>query len=133
MLIMFSEVVPSIELYDNDDSNKESVDIPFVGNILGSEFESYVNLPPIDTTFEIEVGTRFHSMPIAVHFIEQFALQRNFAIYKHKSEKFSDGSCRKRVFKCDLGGKYSERLSHPTLGKKKIREVKNRVVCGKLI
>jgi hypothetical protein len=90
---------------------------PFAGNIVGSEFANCVSLPLIYTPIEIEVGTRFYSMSIAVHFVEQYALQKNFAIFKHKNETFSDGTCRKRVLKCDLGGRYEEKLSRPLLGK----------------
>src|SRR5271155_2155149 len=90
-----------------------SEDIPSVRNILGSEFKNYTgNLSLINTPLEIEAGTRFFSMEIAVHFIEQYAFQKHFAIYKHKREIFPE-----RVFKCDLGGRYIERLSKPTLGK----------------
>ncbi|CAG8817997.1 2866_t:CDS:2, partial [Gigaspora margarita] len=80
-------------------------------NLLGLEFENYnENLPLIDTPFEIKVGTQFLSMLIAIHFVEQYAHQNRFAIYKHKKENFKDGTCRKRVFKRDLGGKYCEKL-----------------------
>src|SRR5579859_5614573 len=99
----------------NNDNNEGT--ILFVENILGSEFRDCVSLLLINTPIEIEVGTRFYSMPIAVHFIEQYTFQKNFAIYKHKSEKFLDGTCRKRVFKCDLGGRYSQKLSKPAPNK----------------
>ena len=111
---------PSTEPSNDNEELVNENNIPFVGNILGSEFENYIgNLPSINTSFEIKVGTRFSSMSIAVHFIEQYAFQKHFAVYKHKSETFLDGTCRKRVFKCDLGGKYNEKLSRPTLGKRK--------------
>ncbi|CAG8695006.1 14119_t:CDS:2, partial [Funneliformis caledonium] len=70
---------------------------------------------PINTLIKIELETKFHSMEIAVHFIEQYTLQNNFAIFKHKTEKFSDGTCRKRVFKCNLGERYVEKHSRPIL------------------
>jgi hypothetical protein len=120
---MLTEVAPAAEpsINDNNDNNNggDEVSTPFAGNIVGSEFANCVSLPSIYTPIEIEVGTRFYSMSIAVHFVEQYALQKNFAIYKHKSETFSDGVCRKRVFKCDLGGRYEEKLSRPLLGKTK--------------
>ena len=104
---------------NNTNEEEESVD-DVVGNILGSEFEGYIgSFPSINTPIEIEVGTRFYSMEIAVHFIEQYAFQNNFAIFKHKSEKFSDNTYRKRIFKCDMRGRYTERLTRPTLGKEK--------------
>ena len=80
------------------------------GVLLDSEFEDNIgNFPPINTQIEIESGTKFRSMNIAVYFIEQYALQNSFAIFKHKSEKFMDGTDRKRVFKCDMGGRYVKR------------------------
>src|SRR5579859_3948558 len=122
---MLSEVDPAAEPFINDNNGVELVNegsIPFAGNIVGSEFANCVSLPSIYAPIEIEVGTRFYSMSIAVHFVEQYALQKNFAIIKHKNETFSDGTCRKRVFKCDLGGKYKEKLSRPLLGKIKNKE-----------
>ena len=102
------------------DSNDEELVNDVAKGILGSEFRDYVgSFPLINTSIEIGVGTKFHSMEIAIHFIEQYALQNNFALFKHKSEKFADGTCRKRVLKCDLGGRYIEKLSRPTLGKEK--------------
>ncbi|CAG8847740.1 34286_t:CDS:2, partial [Gigaspora margarita] len=89
-------------------------------DLLGAEFENYdENLPLIDTPFELKVGTQFPSMLVAVHFVEQYARQNRFATYKHKGEKFKDGTWRKRVLKCDLGGRYNERLLKPALGKQK--------------
>ncbi|CAB4391502.1 unnamed protein product [Rhizophagus irregularis] len=35
----------------------------------------------------------------------------------HKSEKFLDGTCRKKVLKCDLGGRYTQKLLRPTSDK----------------
>ena len=63
-------------------------------------------------------------MSIAVHFIEQYARQKKFAVIKYKTETFQDDTCRKRVFKCDLGGRYSEKLSKPALGKQKNKGTK---------
>ena len=104
----------------NHDNNNEENEVHVYRSILGSEFENYTGgFPLINTPIEIETGTKFHSMEIAVHFIEQYALQNNFAVFKHKSEKFPDGSCRKRVFKCEFGGRYIEKLSKPVLGKEK--------------
>jgi MULE transposase domain len=105
------------EPINNENNYDNEGNIAFIGNVLGSEFENCVHLPPITTPIEIEVGTKFYSMPIAVHFVEQHALQKNFAVIRHKNEKFPDGTCRKRVFKCDLGGKYQERLLRPIVGK----------------
>src|SRR5437762_4919157 len=74
------------------DSNDEELVNDVAKGILGSEFRDYVgSFPLINTSIEIGVGTKFHSMEIAVHFIEQYALQNNFALFKHKSEKFADG------------------------------------------
>ena len=115
-LTMVYEVAPSIEPSNNDDNDEKLI----YNDILGSEFENNIgNFPPINTQIEIESGTKFRSMDIAVHFIEQYALQNSFAIFKHKSEKFMDGTDRKRVFKCDMGGRYVKRLANPTLGKEK--------------
>ena len=91
---MVYEVAPSIEPSNNDDNEEELI----YNDILGSEFENNIsNFPPINTQIEIESGTKFRSMDIAVHFIEQYALQNSFAIFKYKSEKFMDGTDRKRV------------------------------------
>src|SRR6266480_4660053 len=107
---MLSEIALAAKtsINDNNDNNNggELVNedsTSFAGNIVGSEFANCVSLPLINTPIEIEVGTRFYSMSIAVHFVEQYAFQNNFAIFKHKSEKFSDNTYRKRVFKCDMG------------------------------
>src|SRR6185436_12253986 len=103
----------------SDKENEEPVEL-FIENILGAEFKDYNgDLPSISSPLVIEIGTQFISMPIAVHFIEQYAQQKYFAIIKHKAEKFSNGTYRKRVFKCDLGGRYNEKLSRPVLGKNK--------------
>ena len=70
-----------IEPSDNDNYNNNEGTTLFVENILGSEFKDCVSsLPLVKTPIEIEVGTRFYSMPIAVHFIEQYALQNSFAV-----------------------------------------------------
>lgn len=98
------------EITFNEEENEKE-------NVLGFELKDCTHLPPINTPIIIETGTRFHSMNIAIHYIEQYAFQKNFAVYKYKNETFPDGTCRKRVFKCDLGGKYIEKLSRPTLGK----------------
>ncbi|PKK74430.1 hypothetical protein RhiirC2_708887 [Rhizophagus irregularis] len=112
-------MVNEAESTNHDDNNNEN-EVHVAKSILGSEFENYTgSFPLINTHIEIETGTKFHSMEIAVHFVEQYALQNNFAVFKHKSEKFSDGSDRKRVFKCELGGKYIEKPSKPILGKEK--------------
>ncbi|RHZ82368.1 hypothetical protein Glove_109g371 [Diversispora epigaea] len=104
----------------SDKENEASLE-----NILGAEFENYEDvLPLINTPIEIIEGTQFISMSIAVHFIEQYARQKKFAIIKYKNETFQDGTCRKRVFKCDLGGRYSEKLSRPALGKQKNKGTK---------
>ncbi len=113
---MFCDATPFIEPTNNNNDEEEYV----FRDVLGSKFEGYNGVfPLINTLIEIELGTKFHSMEIAVHFIEQYALQNNFAVFKHKTEKFSDGTCRKRVFKCDLGGRYVEKHSRLILGKEK--------------
>ncbi|RHZ76963.1 hypothetical protein Glove_187g3 [Diversispora epigaea] len=97
----------------SDKENETSLE-----NILGAEFENYEGvLPLIDTPIKIIESTQFISMSIAVHFIEQYARQKKFAIIKYKNETFQDGTCRKRVFKCDLGGR-------PALGKQKNKGTK---------
>src|SRR4051812_23453434 len=119
LLIMFYEVAPFIDPSNNDDE-EAGEPVNEVKSILGSEFEDYIgSFSSINTLIEIELGTRFYSMEIAAHFIEQYALQNNFAIFKHKSENFPDNTYRKRVFKCDMGGRYVERLTRLTLGKEK--------------
>ncbi|RHZ75072.1 hypothetical protein Glove_217g134 [Diversispora epigaea] len=106
-------------------SNKENEENELFENILGFEFKNYEGvLPLINTPIELIQGTQFISMPIAVHFIEQYACQKKFAIIKYKNETFQDGTCRKRVFKCDMGGRYNEKLSRPTLGKQKNKGTK---------
>ncbi|GBC12998.2 protein FAR1-RELATED SEQUENCE 5-like [Rhizophagus irregularis DAOM 181602=DAOM 197198] len=118
---MISEVIPPVESsnhnnHDNNEDNESTT--PFAENILGSNFKDCVgSLPLINTLIKLEVETSFYSMTIAVHYIEQFALQNNFAIFKHKSEKFLDGTCRKKVLKCDLGGRYTQKLLRPTSDK----------------
>ncbi|CAB4428779.1 unnamed protein product [Rhizophagus irregularis] len=118
---MFYEIAPFTEPTNHDDNSEEYV----VKSVLGTEFKDYVSgFPLINTLIEIENGTRFHSMEIAVHFIEQYALQNNFAVFKHKSKKFLNSTCRKRVFKCDLGGRYTEKLLRSTLSKEKSKGTK---------
>jgi hypothetical protein len=120
-LTMSSEVIPPNDIANNDTHDNEGITF-FTENILGFEFKDCVgSLPLINTPIELEVGTRFYSMPIAVHYIEQYAIQRSFAIFKHKSEKFFDGTCRKRVFKCDLGGRYTQKVSRQTSDKTKMK------------
>ncbi|EXX57044.1 hypothetical protein RirG_210580 [Rhizophagus irregularis DAOM 197198w] len=118
---MISEVIPPIESsnYDNHDNNEDNESTTlFAENILGFNFKDCVrSLPLINTPIKLEVGTSFYSMTIAIHYIEQFTLQNNFAIFKHKSEKFLDGTCRKKVLKCNLGGRYTQKLSRPTSDK----------------
>ncbi|CAG8622524.1 10499_t:CDS:1 [Diversispora eburnea] len=110
---------------DKENEISISCDKGSLENILGAEFENYEGiLPLIDTPIEIIEGTQFISMSIAVHFIEQYARQKKFAVIKYKTETFQDGTCRKRVFKCDLGGRYSEKLSKPALGKQKNKGTK---------
>ena len=122
---MISEVIlpnepANNENHDNNEDNEGT--ILFAENILGSEFKDCVgSLPHINTPIELKVGTRFYSLPIAIHFIEQYVIQNNFAIFKHKSEKFLDSTCRKKVFKCDLGGRYTQKLSRPILDKMRIK------------
>ena len=68
---------------NNDEELVNEDSVLFIENILGSEFENYIgNLPSINIPFEIKVGTQFSSMDIAIHFIEQYAFQKHFAIYK---------------------------------------------------
>src|SRR2546429_9409035 len=96
-----------------------------VKSILSSEFKDYnSNFLFINTLIEIELETKFYFMEIAVHFIKQYALQNNFAIFKHKSDKFSDNTYRKRVFKCNMGKRYIERLIRLILGKEKSKQNK---------
>src|SRR5581483_7606832 len=124
-LIMTSGIIlpNETDIDDNNDYNEGNEGTTlFAENTLGSEFRDCVgSLPLINTPIELEVGTRFYSMSIAIHFIEQYAIQNNFAVFKHKSEKFLDGSCRKRVFKCDLGGRYTQKLLRPTSDKMKLK------------
>ncbi|RGB21821.1 hypothetical protein C1646_777192 [Rhizophagus diaphanus] len=118
---MIFKVIPPVEPsnHDNHYNNKDNESTtPFAENILGSNFKDCVeNLPLINTLIKLEVETSFYFITIAVHYIEQFALQNNFAIFKHKSEKFLDGTCRKKVLKCDLGGRYIQKLLKPTSDK----------------
>jgi hypothetical protein len=128
---MFYEVAPFMESSNINNNKKELVD-NVAKSILGSEFEGYIgSLSSINSLIEIELGTRFYSMEIATHFIEQYIFQNNFATFKHKSEKFSDNTYKKRIFKCDIKGGYTERLVKLTLGKKGVKEAKKMVVCGR--
>ncbi|CAG8720352.1 22541_t:CDS:2, partial [Dentiscutata erythropus] len=83
------------------DNDKELVSInntQFDENVLGSEFKNYTSsLSLITTSIKIEVGTQFISMPVAIHYIEQYAFQNHFSVYKHKCETFTNSICRKRV------------------------------------
>ncbi|CAB4446613.1 unnamed protein product [Rhizophagus irregularis] len=98
---MFYEVAPFTEPTNHDDNSEEYI----VKSGLGNEFKDYVGgFPLINTLIEIENGTRFHSMEIAVHFIEQ-------------------------VFKCDLGGRYTKKLLRSTLGKEKSKGTKKQQGC----
>ncbi|CAG8801252.1 30922_t:CDS:2 [Gigaspora margarita] len=102
--------------------------------LVCSEFKDYTgNLPLITTPIVIEVGTQFISMLVAVHYVEQYAFQNHFSVYKYKCEIFADSTCRKRVLKCDIRGRYNERLSRPTLGKQTNKGAKSKDVHGKLI
>ncbi|CAG8613735.1 9251_t:CDS:2 [Diversispora eburnea] len=47
-------------------------------------------------------------------------------ILGHGFEDYNNGTSRKRVLKCDLGGRYNEKLSRPALGKKKNKGSKKR-------
>ncbi|CAG8749489.1 8997_t:CDS:2, partial [Racocetra fulgida] len=92
-------------------------------DLLDSEFENYNRkLPLIDTPIEIKVGTWFPSISVAAHFVEQYARQNRFAVFKHKSEKSKDSTCRKRVFKCDLGGDIVRNFQNQHWVSKQIRE-----------
>jgi len=100
---MSSEIVP----YINNNNKEELKDsISFAKNIIGFEFINCNNLSLINTSIEIEVEIRFYSMSITVYFIKQYALQKNFAVYKHKYETFLDSTYKKRVFKYDLEERY---------------------------
>ncbi|RGB22368.1 hypothetical protein C1646_776195 [Rhizophagus diaphanus] len=89
-------VAPYIEP-SNIDSNDEEMVNDEVTSILDIKFEGYTgSFLSINTLIEIEIGIRFYSMKIAVHFIEQYTFQNNFAVFKHKSKKFSDSTYRKK-------------------------------------
>jgi len=121
----YSNISSEVILYVNNNNEEELEDsIPFAENIIGFEFINCSSLPLINIPIEIEVGTRFYSISIAVHFVKQYALQKNFAVYKHKYKIFLNDTCKKRVFKCDLGGRYQEKLSKPVLSKVKNKESK---------
>ena len=47
-------------------------------------------LPNIDSKINLEVGTSFPSLKIAEHYIEQYAKQQYFAIFKAKLEIHDD-------------------------------------------
>ncbi|RGB43900.1 hypothetical protein C1646_660979 [Rhizophagus diaphanus] len=119
LLVMIYEVVPFMKSSNINDNEEESAD-DMAKSILGSEFKGYVgSLPSINFLIEIELGTKFYSMEIATHFIEQYAFQNNFTTFKHKSEKFPDSTYRKRVFKCNMEGRYTKRLAKLTLDKER--------------
>ncbi|CAB4384381.1 unnamed protein product [Rhizophagus irregularis] len=85
---MLYEVSPFTEPTNHDDNSEEYV----VKSVLGAELKDYVGgFPLINTLIEIENGTSI------------------------KVKNFPDGTCRKRVFKCDLGGRYTEKLLRLTL------------------
>ncbi|CAG8707283.1 9733_t:CDS:2 [Funneliformis caledonium] len=109
---MFCDAAPFIEPTNNNNNEEEYV----FRDVLGSKFEGYNGVfSPINTLIKIKLRTKFHSMEIVIHFIKQYALQNNFTVFKHKTEKFLDSTCRKRVFKCDLEGRYVEKHSRPIL------------------
>ncbi|PKY53231.1 hypothetical protein RhiirA4_471329 [Rhizophagus irregularis] len=83
---MFYEVAPFMESSNINDNEEELVDDE-AKSILGCYIGS---LSSINSLIKIELETRFYSMEIATHFIEQYTFQNNFATFKHKSEKFSD-------------------------------------------
>jgi hypothetical protein len=95
---MFYKAGPFIEPTNHNNNNSEEY---AVKSVLGAEFKDCVGgFPLINVSIEIEVGIRFHSMKIAVHFVEQYALQNNFAVFKHKSEKFPDNTAFFSNFTC---------------------------------
>ena len=64
---MFCDAAPFIEPTNNNNDEEEYV----FRDVLGSKFEGYNGVfPLINTPIEIELGTKFHSMEIAVHFIK---------------------------------------------------------------
>ncbi|CAG8626698.1 2030_t:CDS:2, partial [Funneliformis caledonium] len=68
----------------NNNNNEEEY---VFRDVLGSKFEGYNSVfSPINTSIEIELGTKFHSMEIT-----------------------------KKVFKCDLEGRYVKKHSRPIL------------------
>src|SRR6266498_5314984 len=88
----YSNMSSKVVLYVNNNNREELEDsIPFAKNIIGFEFINCGSLPLINIPIEIEVGIKFYSMSIAVHFVKQYAFQKNFAVYKHKYETFLDG------------------------------------------
>ena len=84
--------------------------------LIGTEFIDYNGqLPNIEAEINLEVGVSFPTLEIADHYIIQYAKQQHFAIFKAKLETYNDKTFRKRVFKCDLGGHYEQKLFNPTI------------------
>ncbi|GBB84892.1 hypothetical protein RclHR1_11490002 [Rhizophagus clarus] len=105
---MFYEVAPFAEPINHDDNSEEYV----VKSILDTEFEDYVSgFLLIKTSIEIEVGTSFHSMEIAVHFIERYTLQnnclkvKNFQMVLVEKGYFTETRCFK--LSCHVSDPYS--------------------------
>jgi hypothetical protein len=93
LLIIFYEAGPFTEPTNHNNNSEEYA----IESVLGAEFRDCVgSFSLINVPIKFEVETKFHSMEIAVHFVKQYALQNNFAVFKHKSKNFPDNTCRKR-------------------------------------
>ena len=79
-----------MEVDENYDEN-ECILVNTHNNVLGIELLEYNGqLPIINTPINLEVEVSFLSPKIADHYIEQYALQQHFVIFKAKFEVHSD-------------------------------------------
>ncbi|CAG8769536.1 8757_t:CDS:1, partial [Funneliformis caledonium] len=79
-----------MEVDENYDEN-ECILVNTYNNVLGIELLEYNGqLPIINIPINLEVGVSFLLPKIANHYIEQYALQQHFVIFKAKFEVHSD-------------------------------------------
>ncbi|CAG8602460.1 5264_t:CDS:2 [Funneliformis caledonium] len=105
---------------DKNYNENECILVNTHNNVLGIELLEYNGqLPIINTPINLEVGVSFLSPKIADHYIEQYAMQQYFIIFKAKFEVHSDKTFRKRVFKCNVEGYCKQKLFDLAVGSSK--------------
>ncbi len=79
-----------MEVNKNCDEN-ECILVNTHNNVLGIELLEYNGqLLIINIPINLEVGVSFPSLKIADYYIEQYALQRHFVVFKAKFKVYSD-------------------------------------------